>query len=493
MLNEDGEAQSEARRFIWFTVVSDCVFFTAMYAVTMEPESDFYLFFFVPLVTGMTFLPRREGLKVLGIVMVGLAVSLGLIFWRWEYHTPEPPHVITLQRLIVHVFSLRALAFLCACLPLGVLVDTTRRLKISEMRLEQTESFYTSLVKTIPEFIFRKNKDKCFDFVSEGFCKYLGKPREKIIGKDDYQFFPVELAEAYRKDDDLILSGKVDVIRKEEENRLKDGKGVTRTRIVQVTKVPVQNSQGEIIGIQASFLDVTERKKERHKMLRWFVHDTPKPLVIIRDKHIHNLRQAVQSIGDDKVRVEAEKVCQKISTIIEFALACFDAYGFLSDNEQYSWKWGEQDGSEFHLQEVVDIVLQSVKPNEDEIRFLKTFTDNPKIQSDRYKVIALVFLLVDNAIKAVKKDPKEKMEIQITLEVVQATLWIRVKDNGCGMTDAQKAKCSKEGFSDFGSSGLGLAIVYGFAALAGGGVTIDTVVNQGTTVSVGIAKFRTSP
>ena len=154
---------------------------------------------------------------------------------------------------------------------------------------------------------------------------------------------------------------------------------------------------------------------------------------------------------------------------------------------------GEQDGSEFHLHEVVDIVLQSVKPNEDEIRFLKTFTDNPKIQSDRYKVIALVFLLVDNAIKAVKKHPKEKMEIQITLEVVQQTLWIRVKDNGCGMTDAQKAECSKEGFSEFGSSGLGLAIVYGFAALSGGGVTIDTVVNQGTTVSVGIAKFRTIP
>jgi sensor histidine kinase regulating citrate/malate metabolism len=105
-------------------------------------------------------------------------------------------------------------------------------------------------------------------------------------------------------------------------------------------------------------------------------------------------------------------------------------------------------------------------------------------------VIALVFLLVDNAIKAVKKHPKERMEIQITLEVKDEMLWVRVKDNGCGMNDSQKAECSKEGFSEFGSSGLGLAIVYGFAALAGGGVEIETEVNQGTTVSVGIAKFK---
>lgn len=487
VLDEVGRQQSPARGFLWFITLADCVFITAMYAVTMEPESDFYLFYFVPLMTGLLFLPGRDVMRLLGVLVLALTLALALIFSRWEHHVPEVERNWTAWRIIVHVFLLRALALTCACLPLGMLIETNRRLRESEARMQESTELYGSLIRTIPEYIFRKDREKRFQFASDGFCKFLQRSRDKIIGANDYDFFPFELAEKYRKDDDLILSGQEKLLTKEEENQLQQS---GKARIVRVTKVPIRGSDGSIVGIQASFLDVTEEKKERHKMLRWFVHDTPKPLVIIRDKHIHTLKNALSAIADEEVRGEAGKACDRVSRIIEFSLACFDAYGFLGDSEQYRWKSGDQDGTVFNLHEVVDIVLLSVKPNEDDIKFHKAIAQNLRIQSDRYKVIAVVFLLVDNAIKATKRSPKEKMEITITMEVVEEALWIRVTDNGCGMTAAVRECATVEGFSEFKSTGLGLAIVNGFAKLAGGSVNFETKEEAGTTVHVKIAKFK---
>ena len=486
---ERGGEPVQGRWLIWFTVWTDCAFFTGIYALTMEPESDFFLFYFVTLVTAIMFLAGRDALKVLGLVTGSLLLALLLILLRWGHHSPEFPRQFTVSRLALNIFILRAMAFGCACLPLGLLISMTRRLNESDAKLRESEELYTSLVRTIPEFIFRKDREKRFTYASAGFYRFLGVKEEDVIGKDDYSFFAKELADQYRADDDLVLSGR-EILRKEEENRLQDGKSGSKTRTVSVTKVPVRDAKGSIVGIQASFLDITEVKKAKHKMLRWFVHDTPKPLVIIRDKHIHTLREAAEAIPQTDVRQKVERASERISTLIEFALACFDAYGFLSDTDKYSWKFGDQDGGTFNLHEVVDIVLFCVRTNDEEIRFLKDIPANLRVQSDRYKVIALIYLLVDNATWAFEKMRKPRMEITIGLKVIEDQFEIRIVDNGCGMTEEQKNKAFIEGESGRGSSGLGLAIVKGFSLLAGGTADIQSVVNEGTTVVVRIKKFR---
>ncbi|MFF7710928.1 response regulator [Pseudomonas sp. NPDC007930] len=64
---------------------------------------------------------------------------------------------------------------------------------------------------------------------------------------------------------------------------------------------------------------------------------------------------------------------------------------------------------------------------------------------------------------------------------------LAIQDSGCGMSEAVLAKAFEPFFTtkEVGKgSGLGLAQVFGFAKQSGGGVAIDSVVGEGTTVKV---------
>ena len=80
----------------------------------------------------------------------------------------------------------------------------------AEQARVQTEVFYHSLVETIPQMILCKDLDGRFTFANDKFCAELGTTLENFKGKTDFDFFPKELAEKYRRDDKQVLeSGQV--------------------------------------------------------------------------------------------------------------------------------------------------------------------------------------------------------------------------------------------------------------------------------------------
>ena len=136
----------------------------------------------------------------------------------------------------------------------GISRDITRR-KRAEKEVRDSEALYSSLVETLPVHVLRKNLDGRFTFANQLFCDLLGKPLEEIIGKTDFDFYPEELAQKYRRNDrEVVGTGKL--FEAVEENIKGD-----ETRYVQVMKSPVRDASGKIIGIQAIFWDVTGRKK----------------------------------------------------------------------------------------------------------------------------------------------------------------------------------------------------------------------------------------
>ncbi len=131
----------------------------------------------------------------------------------------------------------------------------------AERALRQTEVFYHSLVETIPQMILCKDLDGRFTFANQKFCAELGTTLEKIKGKTDVDFFPQELAEKYRADDQrVIASGQVlDVV---EQHVTPKGEKL----YVQTMKTPLFGPDGEAIGIQGIFWDVTERMRAEEKL-----------------------------------------------------------------------------------------------------------------------------------------------------------------------------------------------------------------------------------
>ena len=127
--------------------------------------------------------------------------------------------------------------------------------------LRETEVFYHSLVETLPQHILRKDLDGRFTFANQRFCAELGRSLEEIRGKTDFDFWPRELAEKYRRDDRRVIeSGQVlDVV---EEHVTPQGE----TLYVQVMKTPLFSPDGKPIGIQGIFWDVTARIRDEEQL-----------------------------------------------------------------------------------------------------------------------------------------------------------------------------------------------------------------------------------
>ena len=143
---------------------------------------------------------------------------------------------------------------------LAIISDIHGR-KQAEEELRNSRALYFSLVENLPQSIFRKDRDGRFQFVNERFCRGLRRSSEDIVGRTDADFFPPELAQAYRKDD-LRVMETGQVLDQEEKHVGADG----RELFVHVIKTPLRDAQGRIIGVQGVFSDITGRKQAEESL-----------------------------------------------------------------------------------------------------------------------------------------------------------------------------------------------------------------------------------
>jgi PAS domain S-box-containing protein len=127
--------------------------------------------------------------------------------------------------------------------------------------LRASEALYHTLVQCLPQNMFAKDLQGRFTFANRKFCAIRGKPLDQIVGKTDYDFFPKELADKYRADDaDVVRSGRM--FETVEEHVTPDGSKL----YVQVVKTPVHGPDGDIVGTQCIFWDVTDKKRQEEEM-----------------------------------------------------------------------------------------------------------------------------------------------------------------------------------------------------------------------------------
>jgi PAS domain S-box-containing protein len=134
--------------------------------------------------------------------------------------------------------------------------DSVTKQKELEAALLHSESFYHSLVETIPQNIFRKDKKGRFTFANSRFCESLKRPLSEILGRTDFDLFPPELAIKYQQDDRRVLDQRT-IFKTIEQHREQNGS----TLYVQVIKSPLYGAEGEVVGLQGIFWDETERFK----------------------------------------------------------------------------------------------------------------------------------------------------------------------------------------------------------------------------------------
>ena len=156
----------------------------------------------------------------------------------------------------------------------------------AEEALIRSERKYRTLVETLPQRVFHKDRDSVYISCNESYARDLGIAPDDIAGRTDLEFFPKALAEKYRADDRRIMdNGRIEEL---EERYIKDGKeGWVRT-----VKVPVKDADGNVIGVMGIFADITAQKqaqddlRREHELLSRVAETTPTAIVVV-DRHGH--------------------------------------------------------------------------------------------------------------------------------------------------------------------------------------------------------------
>jgi len=120
------------------------------------------------------------------------------------------------------------------------------------------EGQFRSLAEVLPDCIFFKDRDSKFLWVNQATIKLLGcKDISSIIGKSDYDFFVKEHADAARADEVHVLETGESIFNRLEQDNYADGS----QRWAYVTRMPLRNAAGEIVGTYGTTKDVTENMK----------------------------------------------------------------------------------------------------------------------------------------------------------------------------------------------------------------------------------------
>ena len=139
----------------------------------------------------------------------------------------------------------------------GLLVDISAQ-KNSERQLRQSKQLFKSVVENMPAMLFVKRADDLrFEMMNRQAELTLGRPRAQFLGKNDFDFFPTDQAEAFERADRAVLDSTETVEIDEEEVTAADG----TVRVLNTRKVALRDEHGTPTHLLGMAIDVTERKR----------------------------------------------------------------------------------------------------------------------------------------------------------------------------------------------------------------------------------------
>ncbi len=133
--------------------------------------------------------------------------------------------------------------------------DITDR-KIAEAALLESNILFESLLESTKDTIFVKDTQSRYLLINSTAAAIIGKPKLEIIGKNDAEIFPPEIAAQFMENDQKILQyGTEEAI----QEILKDSDGNIFTYLS--TKSPLRDREKNIIGVVGVVRDISDRKQ----------------------------------------------------------------------------------------------------------------------------------------------------------------------------------------------------------------------------------------
>lgn len=142
-------------------------------------------------------------------------------------------------------------------------INEELRSEINERRraeevLGEERNLLRTLIDNMPDHIYIKDVESRLRICNMAVVRAVGAQRlEDVIGKSDFDFAPRDLAAEYYADEQEIIKSGKPMVNKEEMLENQPGNKIC----LLTTKVPVRDSQGNVVGIVGIGRDISERKQ----------------------------------------------------------------------------------------------------------------------------------------------------------------------------------------------------------------------------------------
>jgi two-component system, cell cycle sensor histidine kinase and response regulator CckA len=140
--------------------------------------------------------------------------------------------------------------------------DVITERKRAEEELRKSEARFRTLVQTIPDLIWLKDKEGVYLACNKIFERLFGAREEDIIGKTDYDFVDRELADLFRAYDKKAIAAGKPSSNEEGVTFSDDGRRV----LLETIKTPMYDDRGTLIGVLGIGRDITERKRNEEAL-----------------------------------------------------------------------------------------------------------------------------------------------------------------------------------------------------------------------------------
>ena len=127
----------------------------------------------------------------------------------------------------------------------------------AQTALNDEHRILRALIDNIPNFLYVKDVESRFVLANSYLAATVGaESPEMVKGKTDFDFFPEEMASVFYRDDQRVIQTGEAMHNKEEFGLNSAG----YASHILTTKVPLQDSNGQMIGLAGIGLDITARK-----------------------------------------------------------------------------------------------------------------------------------------------------------------------------------------------------------------------------------------
>lgn len=372
-------------------------------------------------------------------------------------------------------------------------VNDITDIKKAEKEISRQAGLISSLLDSIPDIIFFKDNDGVYLGCNPPFAEFVGRPREEIIGKTDYDIFDKEVADFFRKYDKSMLE--VSKPQKNEELiTYPDGS----KKLIDTLKTPFLGPDGTLMGLLGISRDITERKRtedeiklkneellktnnEKDKFFSIIAHDLRSPFtgflglteVMVMDLQNLSMNQIQQFAVN--IRTAASNLYRLLNNLLEWTQAQRGTFTFSPQT--------------FNFLSLADECLSLVKESAKikDIEIAMNVPEDLEIYADKNMLHTVIRNFVSNAVKFTNKGGKVNLSAK---RGDNNSIEISISDTGIGMNKSIMenlfridVKTARKGTDGELSTGLGLLLCKEFIEKHKGKIMVESTEGVGTTFS----------